>query len=66
MKATQSKQGTYVAPGLEATTTLRPEIVARIELLRIVWRPGMDAGIAMQTVAALEEFTISGRKPESR
>lgn len=56
----------YAAPGIDPAATLRPEVIARIELLRIVWRPGLDVGIAMQTVADLERFVLDGRKPESR
>lgn len=64
MAKASTKEGVYAPPGLEPSATLRPEIIARIELLRIVWRPGMNPGKAMQDAAELEKFLTSGRAPE--
>lgn len=66
MKKAAAKDGVYAAPGIDPAATLRPEVIARIELLRIVWRPGLDVGIATKTVAELERFVLDGRTPESR
>lgn len=60
------KKGTdkavFEQPGLEARDTLRPEIVARLELLRIVWRPDRSAADAIKVCEELEKYLGSGGK----
>jgi hypothetical protein len=49
--------------GIDAAQTLRPEILARIELLRIVWRPDRDAAFAIKACQELEKY-LMGEAPE--
>jgi hypothetical protein len=43
--------------------TLRPEVIARLELLRIVWRPDRDAAQAIKACQELEKY-LHGKAPE--
>lgn len=61
-KAATSKSQVHEQPGLAPATTLRPEVVARLELLRIVWRPDRDAASAIKACTELEQY-ISGTAP---
>lgn len=49
-------------PGLELVDSLRPEIVARIELLKIVWRPDRSATDAVKVCEELEKYLGSSGK----
>ena len=57
--------GIFEPPGLEKATVLRPEVIARLELLRIVTtaRPSWDAGLWIKAATELERF-VSGKAPE--
>lgn len=52
----------FEAPGLKLADALRPEVVARLELLRIVtaWRPQWDSGMVTKAAAELEVY-VSGK-----
>ena len=54
------KQAAAPSLGIE----LRPEVLARIELLRIVWRPDRDAATAIKAAAELEQYAIAGKAAE--
>ena len=60
-KAATDKSAVYAPPDLMPATTLRPEVVARLELLRIVsaWRPQWDAKQLTEAAAQMEQF-VSG------
>jgi hypothetical protein len=66
MAGRQSKgAGVYIPPGMDPQHlgTLRPEVVARLELLRIVWRPDRDAATAIKACQELEQY-LHGQAPE--
>lgn len=54
----------FEQPGLQPLTALRPDIVARIELLKIVWRPDRSAADAVKVCEELEKYL--GSNPASR
>lgn len=60
MKAVEKKA--YEPPALELATSLRPEVLARLELLRIVWRPDRSAEDAVKVCEELEKFLGSSGK----
>ena len=47
----------------ELAQALRPEVIARLELLRIVWRPDKDAAQAIKACLELERY-LNGQAPE--
>jgi hypothetical protein len=51
----------YDPPGLEKATVLRPEVLARLELLRLVYRPDRTAADAVKVCEELEKYISSGR-----
>jgi hypothetical protein len=57
--ATDSK--VYEPPGLAPATVLRPEVIARLELLRIVWRPDRTAADAVKVCEELEKYVSGSR-----
>lgn len=61
-KAATSKEAVFAPPELTPATALRPEVVARLELLRIVWRPDRDATQAIKVCEELERY-VSGKAP---
>jgi hypothetical protein len=60
MKARTDK-AVYEQPGLEERATLRPDVVARLELLRMVWRPDRSAQDAIKVCEELEKYVSSGK-----
>lgn len=62
-KAATSKTAVFAPPELAPATSLRPEVIARLELLRIVWRPDRDAGMAIKACRELELY-VSGKAPD--
>lgn len=60
MKA-KPKDGTFTPPDIAEAVTLRPAVVARLELLRIVsqWRPQWDAQMIVKAASEMEKF-VSG------
>ena len=46
-------------PGFEKATALRPEQLARLELLRIIYTPNRDAGLTIKLARELEAY-VSG------
>ena len=49
-------------PGLEKASALRPEQIARLELLRIIYAPNRDAGLTIKLAKELEAY-VSGTTP---
>ncbi len=52
----------FEQPGLEVRSSLRPDILARIELLKIVWRPDRSAADAIKVCEELEKYLGSSGK----
>ena len=48
-------------PGLEKATVLRPEQIARLELLRIIYTPNRDAGLTIKLARELEAYVSGGQ-----
>lgn len=63
-KAATAKSAVFEQPKLEAATALRPDQIARIELLRIVWstHPQWDTGQVMKAARELEQY-VGGQAP---
>lgn len=59
----QTDKAVFEQPGLEDATRLRPEVVARLELLRMVWRPDRTAADAIKVCEELEKYLGSSGKP---
>lgn len=51
----------YEPPELEKASALRPEVLARLELLKIVWRPDRSAADAVKVCEDLEKYVSGGR-----
>ena len=58
-KPATSTSGVYEHPGIQEATSLRRDMLVRIELLRIVWRPDRDAAQAVKVCEELEKY-VSG------
>jgi hypothetical protein len=61
-KAATSKSAVFEPPGLAPAVTLRPDAVARLELLRIIFRPDKDADTLIAMATKLERY-VSGTGP---
>jgi len=63
-KAATSKSAVFEQPKLEPATALRPDQIARLELLRIVFtcRPSWDVGMCTKAAGELEKY-VSGQAP---
>lgn len=57
-----SDTAAFEQPGLEQRSTLRPDVLARIELLKIVWRPDRSASDAVKVCEELEKYLGSSGK----
>lgn len=62
-KAATSKTAVFAPPDLTPATSLRPEVVARLELLRIVWRPDRDAEANVKVCEVVERY-LNGKASE--
>ena len=64
-KAATSKSAVFVPPGVEPATVLRPEQIARLELLRITWstHPQWDVGLVVKAAGELEQYVAGGKAP---
>lgn len=58
---TPSDVKVFDPPTLERASTLRPDVLARIELLKIVWRPDRSAADAVNVCEELEKY-LSGTR----
>jgi hypothetical protein len=51
----------FEPPELQRVDALRPEVIVRIQLLKIVWRPDRKAADAVEVCAELEKYISGGR-----